>query len=70
MARRGVLANRGSHCLGQLLVKYLTVSKYHKKNNADVVLPVLPNHDALNNALELFDLTINLSGAYAHATWV
>ena len=62
--------NTVKYGLGELLLEDFTLSEYNKENYADVIFPVLPDNNALDDSIELFHLPVNLGSADADSTGV
>src|SRR5688500_16165649 len=70
VARRGVLTDAAADAVLQLVGECRAVAELHEEHDAFVVVPLLADHDAFHDLIELFDLTVDLRGTDANAAGI
>ena len=70
MPRGGVLADLSFYCVRERIVERETFAQLDEQHDPHVARPVLPDHQRLDDLVELLDLAVDLGGADAHAAGV
>src|SRR5439155_20200291 len=68
--RGGVLADSALDCVDERIVERAAFAQLDEEHNPYVARPVLPDHQRLDDLVELLDLAVDLGGADAHAAGV
>src|SRR2546426_8647278 len=68
--RGGVLADPALDCVDERIVERAIFAQLDEQHDPHVARPVLPDHQRLDDLLQLLDLAVDLRGADAHAAGV
>ena len=70
MSGSRIFPNRQFNFLGQVTVKFDTVSGYNEQNDSHIVLPFLADHQTIHYVVQLLNLTVDFCCSDAYASRV